>query len=180
MLFAESCKQNCFEYTTNLLAWKSRSGISNELLLLGICGAVYFTILLLVEKGLFRRLGQCFRLKWSAITVRLRSRRTADGECQENDDVAAERKRIAETELALLTANEPIVTRDLCKRFGSMVAVDSLSIGIGRRECFGLLGVNGAGKTTVFRMLVGDELAAEGSAYVCGQDVKRSIPKVVN
>ena len=34
-------------------------------------------------------------------------------------------------------------------------AVQGVSVGIGRGECFGLLGVNGAGKTSVFRIVTG-------------------------
>ena len=37
-------------------------------------------------------------------------------------------------------------------------------------ECFGLLGVNGAGKTTSFRMLTGDEYMTSGAAKLNGMD----------
>ena len=38
-------------------------------------------------------------------------------------------------------------------------------------ECFGLLGVNGAGKTTVFKMLTGDITPSSGTALVAGFDI---------
>jgi ABC-type multidrug transport system ATPase subunit len=38
--------------------------------------------------------------------------------------------------------------------------------GVEPGECFGLLGVNGAGKTTAFRMLTGDETPTEGEAWI--------------
>ncbi len=41
------------------------------------------------------------------------------------------------------------------KRYGSVVAVDGLSLSVGRGECFGLLGPNGAGKTTTIEILEG-------------------------
>jgi ABC-2 type transport system ATP-binding protein len=43
----------------------------------------------------------------------------------------------------------------LCRRYGEFTAVDDLSVSIGRGEVVGLLGHNGAGKTTVMRMLAG-------------------------
>ena len=47
-----------------------------------------------------------------------------------------------------------------------LVAVDSLCLGVSRSECVGLLGINGAGKTTVFRMLTGDEPMTSGTVEV--------------
>ncbi len=55
-----------------------------------------------------------------------------------------------------MAESTPIVElRDLCKRFGEVRAVDSVSFSIGRGETFGLLGPNGAGKTTTINMMVG-------------------------
>ena len=48
-----------------------------------------------------------------------------------------------------------IETHNLTKRFGSLVAVDSLTLQIQRGEIFGFLGPNGAGKTTFINMLCG-------------------------
>lgn len=46
------------------------------------------------------------------------------------------------------------------------VGVRSIHLGIPERECFGLLGINGAGKTTSIRMLIMDELPSSGTAYL--------------
>ena len=53
-----------------------------------------------------------------------------------------------------------------------------LSLGIPRQECFGLLGVNGAGKTSTFKMLTGDEMITSGNAYLGGFSVKTNISQV--
>jgi ABC-2 type transport system ATP-binding protein len=66
-----------------------------------------------------------------------------------------------------------IDTQDLTRRFGSLVAVRSLSLGVGAGEIFGFLGPNGAGKTTTIRMLCGLLLPSEGTARVAGVDVSR-------
>ncbi|XP_037068888.1 ATP-binding cassette sub-family A member 2-like [Pollicipes pollicipes] len=54
---------------------------------------------------------------------------------------------------------------------GAGTAVDQLCFGVAPGECFGLLGVNGAGKTSTFRMLTGDKSVTSGDALVklqCG------------
>jgi ABC-2 type transport system ATP-binding protein len=64
-----------------------------------------------------------------------------------------------------------ILTRALHKRFGTLVAVESLDLTIGRGEVFGLLGSNGSGKTTTIRMLTGLLPPTSGTAEVAGIDV---------
>jgi ABC-2 type transport system ATP-binding protein len=67
---------------------------------------------------------------------------------------------------------EPIIeTRELTRRFGPIVAVDHLNLSVPRGEIFGLVGPDGAGKTTTLRMLCGLLDPTEGSARVAGFDV---------
>jgi len=66
-----------------------------------------------------------------------------------------------------------IETRDLTKRFGDLTAVDHLSLTVPRGEIFGLVGPDGAGKTTTLRMLCGLMDPSEGSARVAGHDIAR-------
>lgn len=71
-----------------------------------------------------------------------------------------------------------IITEALHKRFGDLVAVQSLSLSIRRGEIFGLLGANGSGKTTTIRMLTGLMPPTSGGAVVAGIDVIREPEKV--
>ncbi|MCX6100370.1 MAG: ATP-binding cassette domain-containing protein [Candidatus Bipolaricaulota bacterium] len=66
-----------------------------------------------------------------------------------------------------------IETRDLTRKFGSLVAVDSLSLSVESGEVFGLLGPNGAGKTTVIKMLTTLLPPTSGTASVAGADIVR-------
>ncbi|CAN1829239.1 ABC transporter A family member 1 [Linum perenne] len=63
-------------------------------------------------------------------------------------------------------------------KYGTKVAVDSLSFSVHAGECFGFLGTNGAGKTTTLSMLSGEESPTDGTAFVFGKDI-RSNPKAV-
>ena len=64
-----------------------------------------------------------------------------------------------------------IAVSDLTKRFGTFVAVDHLSFEVAEGSVFGLLGSNGAGKSTAIRILCGLLSATSGSVRVLGVDV---------
>ncbi|HUB79291.1 MAG TPA: ABC transporter ATP-binding protein [Bryobacteraceae bacterium] len=74
---------------------------------------------------------------------------------------------------------EPIIeTRDLTRRFGPIVAVDRLNLTVSPGEIFGLVGPDGAGKTTTLRMLCGLLDPTGGSARVAGFDAARQSQSV--
>jgi drug efflux transport system ATP-binding protein len=64
-----------------------------------------------------------------------------------------------------------IVAEHLVKRFGDVTAVDDLSFTVGANETFGFIGPDGAGKTTLFRILVTLLVPDAGVARVLGLDV---------
>ena len=64
-----------------------------------------------------------------------------------------------------------ITIEGLTKRFGSLTAVDNISLSVGRGEVLGFLGPNGAGKSTTMKMLTGYLPITSGRASVCGFDV---------
>jgi ABC-2 type transport system ATP-binding protein len=66
-----------------------------------------------------------------------------------------------------------IRTEDLTRRFGDLVAVDHLKLEVRRGEIFGLLGPDGAGKTTTIRMLCAIMDPTEGYATVAGFDTRK-------
>lgn len=62
---------------------------------------------------------------------------------------------------------------DLTHRYGDRVALDHLSLSVAPREIFGLLGPNGGGKTTLFRILSTLVRPTSGSASILGLDLLR-------
>lgn len=67
-----------------------------------------------------------------------------------------------------------VEARGLTRRFGSLTAVDRLDLEVARGEIFGLVGPDGAGKSTVMRLLCGLLDPHAGSVRVVGLDVARS------
>ena len=65
-----------------------------------------------------------------------------------------------------------IELEQLVKKFGDLVAVDDVTLKIGRGEFFAMLGPNAAGKTTTIKLLTGLIKPTSGRARICGYDVQ--------
>jgi ABC-2 type transport system ATP-binding protein len=74
---------------------------------------------------------------------------------------------------SLATGAPAIRIEGLTRRFGALTAVDRLTFSVARGELFGLVGPDGAGKTTTLRMLAGVLKPSEGEAIVGGVGVSR-------
>src|SRR5436853_1469864 len=66
-----------------------------------------------------------------------------------------------------------ISLQHLTKRFGAQTAVDSLSFEVPAGQIVGFLGPNGAGKSTTLKMLTGMIEPSQGTATICGFDLRR-------
>ncbi|XP_017788277.1 PREDICTED: uncharacterized protein LOC108570860 [Habropoda laboriosa] len=89
---------------------------------------------------------------------------------QEDDDVSKERMRIEGG-----MSDDILQTVKLRKEFrsvyGTNVALQNLSIGVQAGKCFGLLGTNGAGKSTTFRMLTTEVIPTAGRIILRGKKI---------
>ncbi|XP_014738361.1 PREDICTED: ATP-binding cassette sub-family A member 7 [Sturnus vulgaris] len=94
----------------------------------------------------------------------------------EDRDVARERARVG----SITPHGHLLLLKDLTKvyRRRKAPAVDRLCVAIPPGECFGLLGVNGAGKTSTFKMLTGDTEVTLGEAWLKGHSVLTDLQSV--
>ena len=74
--------------------------------------------------------------------------------------------------------NNEIHINHITKRYGDVEALRDLSLEIGSGELFGLIGPDGAGKTTLFRILTTLLLADRGTASGCGLDVVKDLKEI--
>jgi ABC-2 type transport system ATP-binding protein len=75
----------------------------------------------------------------------------------------------------------PAVTlKNITKKYGDFVAVDEVSFEVKKGELFGLIGPDGAGKTSIFRVLTTLLLADGGTASVEGHDVVKDFQEIRN
>ena len=75
------------------------------------------------------------------------------------------------------TGAEIIKTENVTKRFGELVAVDHVNYVLRENEVAGIVGSNGAGKTTFFNLITGYYLPDEGTVLYQGRDVTRVSPE---
>lgn len=74
----------------------------------------------------------------------------------------------------MIAINDTLLeTRELQKRFGGLIATDSVSLAIRRGECHAVIGPNGAGKTTLIGQLSGILTPDAGTVMFNGRDVTR-------
>ena len=71
-----------------------------------------------------------------------------------------------------------IELRALCKSFGTLHAVDHLTLSVEQGEIFGLLGPNGSGKTTTINLISGLSTPTSGEVQVMGYDVRRHARRI--
>lgn len=94
-----------------------------------------------------------------------------------DSDVDAEIQRVKEMTKEQIKGSN-LVLHGLTKYYGKTLAVNQLYLDVARRECFGLLGINGAGKSSTFKMMTGDELISAGDAWVRGHSMKNEMKEV--
>ena len=73
-----------------------------------------------------------------------------------------------------------IIVQNISKSYNNIKAIDAISFEVKEGELFGLIGPDGAGKTTIFRVLTTLLLASEGSASVAGYDVVKDYNAIRN
>ncbi|XP_070068559.1 phospholipid-transporting ATPase ABCA3 isoform X1 [Drosophila takahashii] len=140
---------------TSTYSWK-------ELKYLIVSGMVYLILVLL--SWLPRRINYTFKS--------IRNEKIEPSHRIEDQEVKEVRKR-----LAYLTTRHyshfPLILKDVSKRYGSLVAVRSLTLDLNPFECVGLLGRNGAGKSSTFYMIVGMQSITVGNIHIKGFSLKK-------
>jgi ABC-2 type transport system ATP-binding protein len=71
-----------------------------------------------------------------------------------------------------------IEVKNICKSYGRVQALDDVTLGVGRGEVFGLIGPDGSGKTSLYRILCTLLLPEKGTATVDGFDVVKQMKDI--
>lgn len=87
-----------------------------------------------------------------------------------DEDVIEEADRVEQ----MAPKDLPVRMSNLHKTYGSVKAVRDVSFGLEYGECFALLGVSGAGKTTCFKCMTGEIYPSKGQLTISGHDITTS------
>ncbi|VVC99086.1 unnamed protein product [Leptidea sinapis] len=131
------------------------------MLVLVVQTIVFMTLVILTEYGLFNSVID------HVSNMNYKARPPPVGD----DIVAAERAYVTKAIEQPDPNKDAMLVNDLHKRYSCFRvcnAVKGISFSVKKGECFGLLGVNGAGKSTTFKMLVGEECSTRGRVYANG------------
>ncbi|KAL8202962.1 UNVERIFIED_CONTAM: ATP-binding cassette sub- A member 1 [Gekko kuhli] len=136
--------------------------VGRNLFAMAVEGAVFFLITVLIQYRFF--------IKPRPVCAKLPPVH------DEDEDVNRERQRIinggGQSDILEIKELTKIYRRKL------KPAVDRICVGIPPGECFGLLGVNGAGKSSTFKMLTGDTDVTGGDAFLKGNSILSNIQEV--
>lgn len=158
--------------------WKEPGIARNIVYFVGV-GIGAFIILFLIEFRIFEIIYYWLRMLYRGVCCKsfLRNPPATEGSATGDVDVKYEKERIEAMATEDLQ-NYNLVMKNVSRYYRNFLAVNQLCVGIKHSECFGLLGVNGAGKTSTFKMLTGDIKISHGQAWVQGISLKTNMKEV--
>ncbi|TKR67159.1 hypothetical protein L596_023352 [Steinernema carpocapsae] len=173
--FEPSCCGNDSQrkFVNNVLAHTSEKGILIGIIFFMIQGFIFWFTTIALENGWFSKM--CVRkekpqtktAKNGHINLAFNTNNLQQKSVEDSD--VLEEKRLVQN---MTAQSHTIIVDKLTKWYGSFNAVKGVSFHVDIRDCFGLLGVNGAGKTSTFQMLTGENAISEGDALINGYSTK--------
>ncbi|KAB0796441.1 hypothetical protein PPYR_10502 [Photinus pyralis] len=158
----------CCSTPTNYYAWEA-PGIGRNVIFSTLVGLFLIAILLLIEYRILERLRYALQGK--------KVRSNPPPIENEDSDVITEKEKIQNMSAEEIKEHS-LVLKDVTKYYKNFLAVNRICLSVNRYECFGLLGVNGAGKTSTFKMMTGDVKISEGDAWVNGLSLKSKMKEI--
>mmetsp|Transcript_45107 Transcript_45107/g.130239 ORF Transcript_45107/g.130239 Transcript_45107/m.130239 type:complete len:2061 (+) Transcript_45107:77-6259(+) len=145
----------------------------DDIFMLGV-GIVLFSVLVLVVDGVL----DVSLVRLLLGRSRLEQRCPDDHRFPVDEDVAQERARVQS--MSVRSAREVLIMDDVHKTYdgGASWAVRGVTYAVEGGQVFGLLGVNGAGKTTAFKMMCGQVEPSAGQIIIGGQDISQNLASV--
>uniref|UniRef100_G3U398 ABC transporter domain-containing protein n=1 Tax=Loxodonta africana TaxID=9785 RepID=G3U398_LOXAF len=180
---SEDCNMNNITYEENYYGFEGH-GIGKYVTAMIVTGFLFLILLFIIEinlltfRSLYSNLLYChFLKKRKMVQVSDRSSLVPD-----DYDVMDEQDKVLECPPGNLSSlNSPLILKELLKiyfQWVPVVAVNRLTLAVHKGECFGLLGFSGAGKSSIFKMLTGDETITSGEVIFDDKNISKNIQKI--
>lgn len=172
----DTCGDNCLMTQQDVFSW-NYPGIGRSLTFMAIQGLVFFLVLFVVESDIINSIKRELSPQVLLVDDDTSIHPSNSNLREDDDDVSEEKSNVLKLDRSELASDDNVlVLKCLTKRYsGNFLAVNKLCLKVPRGECFGLLGINGAGKTSTFKMLTGDEMITGGNVFIRGIDVARHL-----
>ncbi|XP_047145843.1 phospholipid-transporting ATPase ABCA3 isoform X2 [Hydra vulgaris] len=162
-------------FQTNYLSWYN-PGIGRSLVFMVIQAVIFFALVLFIEYRVLKRFISVIK---SRFLNRNQEKHLVQPGIQLDEDVLMEQIRVEQGDISNCVLKLNGLTKVYGSKFGEeFLAVDNISLGIQYGECFGLIGQNGAGKTSTFKMLTGDETITSGMAFIDKYNIATEMAQV--
>ncbi|XP_040829840.1 phospholipid-transporting ATPase ABCA3-like isoform X2 [Ochotona curzoniae] len=158
-------------------------GIAKFLITLAVMGLFFLLLLLLLETVLWSLKSCIFYYIVSDVYRKIIKRKaTVSNEVTEHyEDENVKNERNKALNMLQISQKAPLLIKELGKVYFKcpvVQAVRNISLVVKKSECFGIFGLSGAGKTTTFKMLTGDETVTSGVVLIDGISIIEHIRKV--
>ncbi|XP_045140997.1 phospholipid-transporting ATPase ABCA3-like [Echinops telfairi] len=168
------CARSYGDCTGNSIKSKQASygfeghGIGKYVIAMIVTGFLFLTLLFIIEVNLLKIRSFFSDFLYGNFLKKRKMAQVGHQSSLESDDesLVHERKRVLKcTPEKLSSLNSPLILKELLKIYFQpvpLVAVDRFTLTVEKGECFGLLGLSGAGKNSIFKMLTGDSIITSG------------------
>ncbi|XP_058536704.1 phospholipid-transporting ATPase ABCA3-like isoform X4 [Ochotona princeps] len=158
-------------------------GIAKFLITLAVMGLFFLLLLLLLETVLWSLKSCIFYYIVSDVYKKIIKRKaTVSNEVTKHyEDENVKNERNKALNMLQRSQKAPLLIKELGKVYFKcpvVQAVRNISLVVKKSECFGIFGLSGAGKTTTFKMLTGDETVTSGVVLIDGISIVEHIRKV--
>nr|QNH67859.1 ATP-binding cassette transporter subfamily A member 3 X2 [Brachionus rotundiformis] len=170
---------DCLLWTEDYMSWE-KPGLLRFFVFMPLQFFTVFGLILFYEAGYFRYFKYIVNNLFNKSSTEVENEEQVElereyGDIKKDQDVIDEETRISEKMINPI--EEIFVVDGITKHYSNFMAVKGISFTLKSSECFGLLGVNGAGKSTSFKMLTGDEYLTKGDASINRISIKDDIKK---
>uniref|UniRef100_A0A5F9DF62 ABC transporter domain-containing protein n=1 Tax=Oryctolagus cuniculus TaxID=9986 RepID=A0A5F9DF62_RABIT len=181
LVFSPSFSFSVFPDTKKTIYSLEKGMLGKYFIIMGIAGFLFLLFILLWESTFWRVRTFLNQQVFFRIYKKFKKEQVSKKLSGKSEDEDVQNERINILQHPEKFQNSVVLIKELTKiyfKYPVILAVKNISLAIQKKECFGLLGFNGAGKTSTFQILTGEESATSGDVFIDGFSINRNVLQV--